>query len=283
MFGAGCLRNPHASSLIHGTPKMLMSRLRILAQWCSTRNEKKGVLVGEIPDNSHLMSNGASPVLLSTSWHHICDAWFKMCRWITLPQIAEEPRIRERQDRQTWEVRRVTVSPFVVNAGSCPGGAASDRPRSTTISSFRSALNKKIRQISSSCNFKMKGSSAPSEKFWVTGRWAMGKKRYQECMNLARAEFGNTLTRHVGVPSWVFTPLLTYTYYHYLNPHTFPRLGPFFPFPTHPLLYYHLISFPTTRNQPGRGGSVEWGSSAHSIDLRPVEQLTTSRLLPRTP
>ena len=76
----------------------------------------------------------------------------------------------------------------------------------------------------------------------------MGKKRYQECMNLvlARAEFGNTqVTRHVGVPSWVFTPLLTYTYYHYFNPHTFPRLGPFFPFPTHPLLYYHLISFLT--------------------------------------
>jgi len=36
-----------------------------------------------------------------------------------------------------------------------------------------------------------------------------------------------------------------------------------------------------TQTQPGRGGLVEGGSSALSIGLRPVEQSTSSHLLPR--
>lgn len=83
----------------------------------------------------------------------------------------------------------VTVSPFVLKAGSCPRGAASDWLASTAWTpSFRCALNKKIRQTSSSCNLKIKESSSPSNKFWVTGRWSTGKRRCQECRNLAGTE-----------------------------------------------------------------------------------------------
>jgi hypothetical protein len=71
-------------------------------------------------------------------------------------------------------------------------------------------------------------------------------------------EFGNTqVTCHVGVPSCgqrhrnVFiTYLFTYTISNAI-PKSSPRLasmrrarlGPFFHFPTHPLLYYHLTSY----------------------------------------
>lgn len=166
MFGAGCLRNPHVSFLIHCTPIILILRLRILAQWYCTRVEKRAAMVGDIPNSSPLMSNGASPVLLSTSSLQICEETFNMFRSITLPQIEVEPRMRERQNRQTWEVWRVTVSPFVVKAGSCPREGA----ESKAISSLRSALNKKIFQSRSSCKVDIKGS------FALPGiRWAMGK------------------------------------------------------------------------------------------------------------
>ena len=53
---------------------------------------------------------------------------------------------------------------------------------------------------------------------------------------------------------------------------SFPHL----PTPMPPLLI-------CTQTQPGRGGLVEGGSSALSISLHPVEQLTSSRLLPCPP
>ena len=57
-----------------------------------------------------------------------------------------------------------------------------------------------------------------------------------------------------------------------------PRLGAFsFPHPPTPTPPPLIC----TQTQPGRGGLVEGGSSALSIGLRPVEQSTSSRLLPR--
>ena len=91
-------------------------------------------------------------------------------------------------------------------------------------------------------------------------------------------------------PSWrqcgrnMFTSYLpTYSLQHYLNPHT-SLISAFF-FPTHPLLrcpfFIPHTDTPSSQTQPGRGGSTERGSSAHS-DLRPVVQSTSSRLLLRT-